>query len=213
MPRFPRQTGALPATATDIGDLTPKQTIYNTLDRPGAVHVYRADCPAGQRVRVQALAPVLQNGRALTPAVAVMAQGLRTGAVDVDLPVTLPAGYTAVALAPPAKLENLQKDWWVGASFFNGPVIDDRTLVGGRCYIVVWSPDKQPGKYVLQVGHVPGQGRLAALWAWWRIRGWFGLSRRMGVAAVIVALLVLWLLFALVTGKSRRRDAAGNGEV
>ena len=61
-----------------------------------------------------------------------------------------------------------------------GPLIDTKTLVGGRAYIVVWSPHNHMGKYALQVGHRwPFRWTYWAQipWFWWQIRGWFGLSR------------------------------------
>lgn len=210
---FPSGVGPSLATATNLGDPTAKQVIYGALDRPGAVHVYRFDCPAGQRLRVQVLAPILQSGRALSPAVAVLAQGVRSEPGDVALPLTPPAGYAVITVEPPARLTAPLVDRWTGARFYAGPLIDQRTLVGGRCYIVVWSPDKQPGKYLLQVGYARRQGRLAGLFAWWRIRGWFGMSRVAGYVAVAVALLVLWMIARLLLAGGRAgatSDSVGN---
>lgn len=201
--RFLSAVGATLATATDLGDPARKQAIYSALDRPGAVHVYRLDCPAGQRLRVQVLAPILQAGRALSPAVALLAHGVRSGVGQLTLPLNLPGGYAAVAVEPPAKLTLPQVDRWTGARFYAGPLIDERTLVGGRCYIVVWSPDKQLGKYLLQVGYARRQGRLGGLLAWWRVRGWFGMSRAAGYVAVVIALLVLWMATRLLLSSGR----------
>ena len=72
--------------------------------------------------------------------------------------------------------------------YYPGPVVDTRTLVGGRCYVVVWSPHNHMGKYVLQIGRT--WSWRWTYWAqiprfWWQIRGWFGLDRSAayGIAA------------------------------
>lgn len=207
-PRFLRDAGRTPATATPLADVTTKQTIFGMLDQPGSVHVFRADCPAGQRLRAQVFAPSLQGGRALVPALALVAQGVRTGVDGPEIPVPLPAGYGAVSVAPAAKLADPLVDRLTGAQFFAGPLVDEVTLVGGRCYVVVWSPDKQPGKYLLQVGYAPSRvGRLAIATAWWRIRGWFGLSRTGGVVALLAAALVIGLVLRLLLRRPARPQA------
>ena len=94
--------------------------------------------------------------------------------------------------------------------YYPGPTIDTKTLVGGRAYIVVWSPHNHMGKYVLQIGH-----RWPMRWTywaqiplfWWQIRGWFGLSRAAAYARVagIVGLGALTLA-ALRRRKRVQRD-------
>jgi hypothetical protein len=172
--------------------------IFNRLDRPGCVHVYRADCRAGERLRVQTLTPVLPNGGAVSPAVAVIAQSLPYDDADEGrLPFALPAGYSAVVATPPRALRAPVRDLLTRVSYYPGPVIDTRTLVGGRCYIVVWSPQNQMGKYALHVGHSwpwSWQYWLGIPSYWWRIRGWFGHSRLAAYAALLMLLLIFWLV-------------------
>jgi len=66
---------------------------------------------------------------------------------------------------------------------------------------VVWSPRNQMGKYALQVGH---HWPLSSLYwlktpvFWWRIRGWYGLSRTaayMAATSALAGLAVAWALF------------------
>jgi hypothetical protein len=89
--------------------------------------------------------------------------------------------------------------------YYPGPTIDTRTLVGGRCYIVVWSPSNHVGKYVLQVGQrwptrVTYWLRLPG--TWWQIRGWFGLSRMAAVyAGTAVAATIATIVSILRKGK------------
>ncbi len=198
--RFPAQPGSTAASSQVLHDLHRKQLIFNQIDLPGQVHVYRADCPAGARLRVHVLTPCLQTGRALTPAVAVVAQSLPYHASRVELPIALPAGYSAVTILPPEELITPVKDWLTGALYYSGPIVDVRTLVGGHCYIVVWSPDNGMGRYLVQVGYEP-QARWRALlqapWVWWRVRGWYGASRR-GAAWLLAALLLFGLLLVVV---------------
>jgi hypothetical protein len=154
---------------------------------------------------VQVLAPVLPAGNALTPAFAVVAQSLPYSADVRKLPFELPAGFSAVVAAPPGELMTPVRDLLTRARYYPGPLIDTRTLVGGRCYIVVWSPQNHMGKYALQVGH-----RWPWRWSywaqvpryWWQIRGWFGLSRT--AAYVVLAGILLVGLIVAFSSRPKR---------
>jgi hypothetical protein len=181
--------------------------IFNRLGQPGQVHVYVAECRAGERLRVQMLVPKLPMGAAAVPAFAVVAQSLPYSADMQKLPFSTPAGFSAVVATPPAQLTAPVKDVLTRVRYYLGPIIDTRTLIGGRAYIVVWSPHNHMGKYALQVGQRwPLQWRY---WAqlpiyWWRIRGWFGLSRAVLVGAVAGAMLLSVLAMGLL--RRGRRD-------
>lgn len=205
-PRFmPDVGGTLPSSAV-LGDFRQRQLIFSHLDRPGKVHVYRANCRAGERLRVQLLTPVLPRGGAVTPAMAVIAQSLPYHGEDAELPITLPAGYGAVTVAPPRRLLEPVRDMLTRVSYYPGPVIDTRTLVGGNCYIAVWSPQNKMGKYALHVGQGwPWSWRywLGVPSYWWRIRGWFGLSR-MAAYVTLGALLLLFWIVRMITRRAPR---------
>jgi hypothetical protein len=179
-PTFPGLPGEKLAESLPIADMRAKRLLFNRLRAPGQVHVYSAECVAGERLRVQMYVPVLPTGGAVVPAFALVAQSLPYSADVRRLPLELPAGFSAVVAPPPSDLVHPVEDVLTRVRYYPGPVIDTRTLVGGRCYIVVWSPNNHVGKYVLQVGQrwptrigywlrLPG--------TWWQIRGWFGLSR------------------------------------
>jgi hypothetical protein len=195
-PRFAREVGSTLVTSSDMGDFRRRQLLFSQLDRPGRVHVYRADCRAGERLRVQILTPVLPSGGSVTPAMAVVAQSLPYDGDEARLPFSLPAGYSAVVASPPRSLLSPVRDVLTRVSYYPGPVIDTRTLVGGRCYIAVWSPQHLIGKYALQVGHSwPWSWRywLGVPGYWWRIRGWFGYSRYVAYLALAALVLVIFL--------------------
>lgn len=192
-PLFPGVPGSDLASSLPLPDLRYKRLIFNRLYTPGQVHVYRAECVAGERLRVQMHVPVLPLGGGLTPAFALVGQSLPYSADVRRLPVELPAGYSAVVAPPPTDLALPLRDTLTGIRLYPGPAIDTRTLVGGRCYVVVWSLHNHVGKYVLQTG----QNWVFApvYWAqlplfWWQMRGWFGLSRMAGyvAAAAVLAL-------------------------
>ncbi|NJN83655.1 MAG: hypothetical protein HC802_16155 [Caldilineaceae bacterium] len=131
-------------------------------------------------MRVQMFVPMLPLGGAVVPAFAVVAQSLPYSADVHKLPFDLPVGFSAVVAPPPDKLVAPTTDMLTRSRFYPGPVIDTRTLVGGRCYLVVWSPHHHMGKYAVQSGHA--WPLRWSYWAqlpffWWQIRGWFGLSR------------------------------------
>src|SRR5215211_6704219 len=93
-PIFARGVGGTLVTSAEMDDFRQRHIIFNRLDRPGCVHVYRADCRAGERLRVQMLTPVLPGGGAIVPAMAVIAQSLPYDGDSAKLPLTLPAGYS-----------------------------------------------------------------------------------------------------------------------
>jgi hypothetical protein len=209
LPRFAREVGSSLATSTHLTSFRQKQLLFSRIDMPGRIHVYSTDCQAGERLRVQLLVPVLPAGGALAPAVAVVAQSLPYSADVQKLPLPLPAGYSAVVAPPPGELVAPVYDLLTRAGYYPGPVIDTRTLVGGRCYVVVWSPHRHMGKYVLQLGFAwPWYWTywLQLPRFWWQIRGWFGLSRWAAYAAG-AGLLVLGLVARRLRRRRRARRA------
>ena len=209
LPLFPKQPGGTLTTSQPLRTVRNKQLLFNRLSQPGQVHVYSAECGAGERLRVQMFVPVLPLGGSVVPAFAVVAQSLPYSADIQKLPLTLPAGYSAVVAPPPAELLTPVQDMLTHVRYYPGPTIDTRTLVSGRCYVIVWSPQNHMGKYVLQVGNGwPWPWRwnywLQLPRYWWQIRGWFGLSRKAAYAVVAGLLLLgalLWRLFGRKTGK------------
>lgn len=204
LPVFVESPGATLATSKGLSSLRQKQLLLNRLARPGQVHVYSAECNAGERLRVQTYVPVLAMGGAVMPACAVIAQSLPYSADVQKLPVELPAGYSAVVAPPPGRLGAPFRDLLTQVQYYPGPLIDTRTLVSGRCYIVIWSPSNQMGKYVLQVGN--SWSWRWRYWLqlprfWWQIRGWFGYSR----AAAYGACAALGMVGLLVWQLWRRR--------
>jgi hypothetical protein len=196
VPVFPKTPGDSLATSLALSDLRRKQLIFNRILQPGQIHVYSADCRAGERLRAQMFVPVLPLGGSVVPAFAVVAQSLPYSADIQKLPIELPAGYSAVVAPPPGELHTPVSDMLTRVRYYPGPLIDTRTLVGGRCYIIVWSPHNHMGKYVLQVGTT--WSWRGSYWAqlplfWWLIRGWFGLSR-MAAYWTIGALLLIGAL-------------------
>lgn len=197
-PLFPGLPGGKLINGLPIGNFQEKRLLFNQIDKPGQVHVYKMECRAGERLRGQMLAPVLPRGGGIAPAFAIIGQSLPYSADVQRLPVELPQGYSAIVAQPPAQLLQPMQDMLTRFHYYPGPVLDTRTLVGGTCYLVVWSPQNQMGKYMIQTGHRWPLG--VTYWAsvpffWWRVRGWFGLDRAGGVAAV-VGLVMLGLLVA-----------------
>jgi hypothetical protein len=154
--------------------------------------------------------PVLPVGGAVVPAFAVVAQSLPYSADVHKLPFVLPAGLSAVVAPPPTELVAPVADALTNVRYYPGPTIDTKTLVGGRAYIVVWSPHNHMGKYVLQIGN-----RWPMRWTywaqiplfWWQIRGWFGLSRAAAYAVIAGIVGLGALTFAALRRRRRvQRD-------
>lgn len=199
-PVFPGTPGNHLAESLSLPDFYQKRLIFNQFTQPGQVHVYSIKCRAGERLRVRMFVPVLPRGGSVVPAFAIVAQSLPYSADVQNLPLELPAGYSAIVAPPPSELLQPVEDVLTRVRYYPGPLIDTRTLVGGRCYLVVWSPHNHMGKYVFQTGY-----RWPLRWDywaqlpffWWQIRGWFDLSRASAygaAAGLLVAGTVLTLL-------------------
>ena len=205
LPLFPSQPGEKLATALDLGDFRTKRMIFSRFNSPGEVHVYRADCVAGEQLHVRALVPELPHGGAVVTTFAVVAQSLPYSADVRKLPIDLPNGFSAVVAPVQSELGKPIREMMTGVRYYPGPAIETRTLVGGRCYLIVWSPGNTMGKYALQVGVRPNPA--LAFWSqlpfsWWQVRGWFGASRAAAVyagAALLAALATLSLLLRRVS--------------
>ena len=190
-----------------FSDFSRKRLIFGEFTERGQTHVYRVDCKAGDRLRAQLFVPVLPRGGSVLPTFAVVARSLPYSADTQKVPLELPHGYRSIVAPPPTELLQPVKDLLTRVHYFPGPLIDTRTLVGGRCYLVVWLPDNQMGKYVISIGH---RWHLRwSYWAqlpfyWWRIRGWFGLSRAAAFYVLAGGLLAV-LAGAAILRRARRR--------
>lgn len=167
--------------------------------------MYSANCRAGARLRAQLFVPQLPDSGATIPNFAIVAKSLPYSADVEQIPIDLPAGFSAVVAPPMGTLQKPVADLLTRVQYYPGSSIDTQTLVGGRAYIVVWSPENKIGKYVLQTGHMwPLRwGYWVQLpWFWWQIRGWFGRSRSAAVAAAAGILIGL----AIVLSKREKQQ-------
>lgn len=198
-----------------FADFSRKRLVFGDFSRPGETHVYRVDCKAGDRLRAQLFVPVLPRGGTVLPTFAIVAQSLPYSADAQALPLDLPQGYSAIVAPPPTELLQPVRDLLTRVQYYPGPLIDTRTLVGGRCYLVAWIPQNRMGKYVISIGH---RWHLRwSYWArlplyWWRIRGWFGLSRAAALAVAAGALIAIPLLAALLRRVLRPRGVPARRE-
>ena len=198
LPLFPATPGDDLASSLPIPDFRRKRLLFGRIHLPGQIHVYSANCRAGDRLRAQLLVPVLPGGGAAMPAFALVAQSLPYSADVARLPIDLPAGFSAVVAPPPEELVAPSRDLTLGVRYYAGPSIDTRTLVSGRCYLVVWNPLNQMGKYIIQIGH--RRAWNSGYWlrfpqTWWQVRGWYDQPRTAAYVAGAVALagsLVAW---------------------
>lgn len=199
-PTFPGRPGSKYETALSMQDFRRKRLVFNHFVPTERVHVYQAECRAGERLRAQLVYPMLNEGRAVEARFAIVAQSLPYSADMDQLPIPIPAGFRAVVSPRMSELIAPVTDALTRAAYCPGPIIDTRVLVSGRCYILVWVPNGRPGKYVLQVGH-----RWPLRWSywtqiprfWWQIRGWFGLSRAAAYAVgggLALGLIAAWFL-------------------
>lgn len=206
VPVFGSRPGSQLVDGDSFADFSRKRLIFGAFTRLGETHVYRVDCKAGDRLRAQMFVPVLPRGGSVVPTFAIVARSLPYSADTEKLPLELPHGYSAIVAPAPSELLQPVMDVLTRVQYYPGPLIDSRTVVGGRCYLVVWTPHNRLGKYVISLGH-----RWHVRWSywaqlplyWWRIRGWFGLSR----AAMLYVLAGVLLAVLAVAAILRRRGS------
>ncbi len=207
VPVFGSRPGSRLTDGVSFADFSRKRLIFGAFARRGETHVYRVDCKAGDRLRAQLFVPVLPRGGAVLPTFAIVARSLPYSSDAQKVPLELPHGYRSIVAPPPTELLQPVKDLLTHVHYYPGPLIDTRTLVGGRCYLVVWIPHNQIGKYVISIGH---RWHLRwSYWAqlpvyWWRIRSWFGLSRAAAYYLLAGGLVTL-LAGAVILRRLRRR--------
>jgi len=204
-PIFPGLPGNGFDSALSLPDFRHKRLIFNQLVVSGQMHVYSANCRAGARLRAQLFIPQLGSGRATVPNFAIVAQSLPYSADIHKLPIEVPAGFSAVVAPPMGQLGTPVTDLLTQVKYNAGSSLDTQTIVGGRAYIIVWSPEDKVGKYVLQTGHqwpLKFGYWIQIPWFWWQIRGWFGRSR---AGAIAVATAVTIGLVTLFTIRSKRQ--------
>lgn len=207
VPIFGKQPGSQLVEGESFADFSRKRLLFGEFTQIGQTHVYRVACKAGDRLRAQMFVPVLPQSGAVMPALAIVAQSLPYSADVQQVPLDLPQGYSAIVALPPSELLHPVQDVLTRVQYYPGPLIDTRTLVGGRCYLVVWSPDNHMGKYVISIGH-----RWPLRWHywaqlplyWWQIRGWFGLSRAAAYSLLAGGLLVALMIAAIVRRAGER---------
>ena len=105
------------AAATPLADMTRLSGDLESVRPSGPGHVYRAECPAGTRLRVQMLTPALPVGRALTPAVALVAQGDWPAAKRSSCPSPSLRAIAPQTLAPPKRQQPMKTTPDVGGYF------------------------------------------------------------------------------------------------
>ena len=209
IPVFGGRPGSCLIDGESFADFSRKRLIFGAFTQRGQTHVYPVDCKAGDRLRAQLFVPVLPRGGSALPTFAIVAQSLPYSADTQKVPLELPQGYSAIVAPPPSELLQPVKDILTRVHYFPGPLIDTRTLVGGRCYLVVWIPYSQMGKYVISIGH-----RWPLRWSywarlplyWWRIRGWFGLSRAAAYYLLAGGLLIVLAAAAILRRAGRARS-------
>ncbi len=207
LPLFSSRPGADLVSSQNLPDYRGKRLLFGQLDSPGSIHVFSTECRAGERLRMQMLVPVLPLGGSVAPAFAIIAQSLPYSADVHRLPLELPSGYSAVVAPPASELLYPVRDALTRVRYYSGPSIDTKTLIGGRCYVVVWSPQNRMGKYILQVGY-----RWPLHWKtwvqiprfWWQIRGWYGMSRAAAYVGLTAAAVVGLALWRILRGRHRK---------
>ncbi len=129
-PLFTGIPGAHLRDSLPIADFSQKRLLFNQFNRPGQIHVYSAECRAGERLRTQMYVPVLPRGGAVVPAFALVAQSLPYSADVHNLPVDLPHGFSAIVAPPPSELLQPVQDVLTARALLPRPA-HRHTYIGG----------------------------------------------------------------------------------
>jgi len=92
LPEFPGVPGSTLPASLPVRGFQQKRLLFNRLGQPGQVHVYRTDCRAGDRLRVQMLVPVLPLGGSVVPALPWWRRACPTAPTYISCPSACPLG-------------------------------------------------------------------------------------------------------------------------
>jgi hypothetical protein len=187
-------------------------------DKPD-YYAFRA--PKGTFLKVQlntAREPGLDNFR---PAVALFGPGLPPPAPsELDrLTFSLPPNVGLLLSEPEANVNNLTRvtEPWTQADFWERQRIQNQAAEDSVYYLVVFSQNKQAGKYALGIGDKVEAGWRETLTfpvTWVRVRLWFGDWWWPAVTLLLITLvlvgLILWYFRVLAKGFRRVRVLQSN---
>lgn len=186
----------------EIPDLRTSFAVYRNLDA-GQIDVYTFVATAGQDLHAGIQIPAVNGLEEYGVTAALFGPGLP----EVD-PGALPPDYPEDlgALVFPSSVSAGYFEPFTQTNYWGRQQIDLPLPANGAYYLLVWHPDEQPGKYVLDTGYeeVFSPADLFQFPVWWlRVHIFFG----HGLALALPGALILFAVALLVIRRRAHKAA------
>jgi len=188
----------------EIPNLSTSFAVYQDLT-PDQIDIYTFEAKAGQELHAGIQIPAVEGLEEYGVTVALFGPGFPEADPNI-LPPDHPEDLGAIiypSIVTPDFFEPFtQTNYW-GRQEIDLDLPED-----GTYYLLVWHPDGQPGKYVLDTGRaeVFGPGDLFRFPIWWvRVHVFFGHGRLLALAAALILFAVGLLV---IRNRSRKISVA-----
>jgi len=180
-----------------IDNLQTSFAFYRGLNSPRQVDIYTINAQGGEHLHAGINIPAITGLDHYAVTVALTGPGLPPANRD-----DLPAGYTYItsALIFHSKVGQDFFEPFTQTHYWGRQRIEFNLPRTGVYHLLIWSPDGQPGKYVLDTGEaeVYGPADLLRFPVWWlQVHIYFGQAPGLIGAALIVSLAIAALVKAL----------------
>jgi hypothetical protein len=177
----------------EIPDLRTSFAVYRDLDA-GQVDVFTFEALAGQDLRAGIQVPAVAGLEAFGVTAALFGPGLPAANPD-ELPPDYPEDLGALVF--PSSMSADFFEPFTQTNYWGRQQVDLSLPANGAYYLLVWQPDGQPGKYVLDTGYeeVFQLADLIRFPVWWlRVHIFFGHGPVLALAGALIFLAVALLV-------------------
>lgn len=176
----------------EIPNLQSSFAVYRDLIS-GQIDVYTFEAEAGQELHAGIQIPAVEGLEQYSVTAAIFGPGLPE-ADPSKIPPDHPEGLGALVF--PSSLSADYYEPFTQTRYWGRQEIDQTLPADGAYYLLVWQPDGQPGKYVLDTGRTeefrPGDIFRFPVW-WVRVHIFFGHGARVALLGVLIVTAVTLL--------------------
>lgn len=188
----------------EIPDLRTSFAVYRNLDS-GQIDVYTFESDAGQDLHAGIQIPAVDGLQEYGVTAALFGPGLPEADPNA-LPPDHPADLGALVFPSSVSADFFEP--FTQTYYWGRQQIDLALPAGGAYYLLVWHPDGQPGKYVLDTGRAevfePADVLRFPVW-WLRVHIFFGHGPALALTGVLIALAVLLIVIRKRTKKTAQQ--------
>lgn len=192
-----------PGGTITLDEIQVSHAYYMEIESPGQVDTYVFQGQAGEHLHAGIVIPAIEGLEDFGVSMALLGPGLP--AVDATaLPPGVKSSTDAAgqqqALICPTETNDDFFEPFTQTNYWKRQTLETDLPATGTYQLIIWSPEGQTGKYVLDVGTLEefGIGDLLVFPVWWlQVHRFFGHTEYLAVGAALVAILVgglvVWL--------------------